>query len=270
MPHDAIAVFLISIHIGIKMLITYQFESEFSQMIEMESPKKWVVFMERRIWLCIRLKLPMHRHFGNMLDFFSCSSHIESSAKQCYHFYHPVRTMYLIKAGNSLSLHSYEEFPHGLVKCPDMLQRRIQIYLHKMFFMNLTFTYFPLKAKTHMQPFNLNCQGLQNRLYLSYNNLTNVFCGKRFPWSVYASSHSAILSLPYGGYNEIDLQVILVDRHIMNNQDGSYAGELIEWGAFAFHTYRVHVEMFYRLHVVVDLQLPERLIAIYIMGPRDP
>ena len=265
MPRDALAVFLISIHIGIKILITYQFESEFSQMIEMESPKKWVVFMERRIWRCIRLKLPTHRHFGNMLDFFSCSSHIESSAKQCYDIYMFKRSMYLIKAGNSLSLHS--EFPPGLVKCPAMFHKRIQIYLHKMFFMNLTFTSFSLKAKTHMQPFNLNCQGLQNRLYLSYNNFTNVFCGKRFPWSVYASSHSAILSLPYGGYNEIDMQVNLVDRHIMNNQDGSYAGELIKWGAFAVHTYRVHVEMLYRLHVVVDLQLPQTSYIHIHNGP---
>ena len=79
----------------------FPFENELRGITELRPLKRWLVFMEIRLWRCTRLASPARLSVYNLLDLLHCT-HIHKPQKRCYHIirYHHYIAIY----GNSVHL----------------------------------------------------------------------------------------------------------------------------------------------------------------------
>ena len=259
--------------LGSKVSCAFPFENELPRIAEMQPPKRWLVFMEIRLWRCVGLAPPAQLSLGNLLDFLRCSTHIQPK-KRCYHIKH--YHMYLAIDGNavdliaSYSLHGQHVQHHCLLKEKGALIPLMKISIHKMFALNLTVTNFYSKEKVYWQPMDGNCEGFFMIFSLLYNNCTNLYCGKRFPWSIYTRSNNIELKLSHASdpkRADIGVLVNLVDRHFVYSHCGTHGGGLIEWGDFEIRTYRIRTEMLNRLRISVESNSSKGSNILLYNGP---
>ena len=191
----------------------FPFENELRGITELRPLKRWLVFMEIRLWRCTRLASPARLSVYNLLDLLHCT-HIHKPQKRCYHIirYHHYIAIY----GNSFRL----------IAPPSLKKHDIANFYSK--------------EKTYRQPVNGNCEGFFLKFSLSYNNCINIYCGKQYPWSTYIRSHRIEIGLTHAKNHksaDIGMLVGLIDRHI-SSQCATNSGRLIQWGDFKVHAYQ--------------------------------
>ena len=98
----------------------YRLEGEFSGLIEMEPPKKWLVFVEMSTLRCMRHTLRAQPYSGNTLNFFRCITHIQNPAMACVVYN---RRQYLATKGNEVDLIVYPSILYE--QDPKCLQKTI-------------------------------------------------------------------------------------------------------------------------------------------------
>ena len=268
MANSNFAVCLLMVSIG----WGYRLEGEFSGMIEMEPPKKWLVFIETRIWRCMRHTLCTHPYSGNPLLFFRCITHISNPKTSCVVNH---RRQYMGKKGNEVNfiVSSSEQpklYPNCLKKTSESFKLSSRILIHKLFDTNLTIANFYHDGGRQMQPVNGNCQGFLTKFSLSYSNCTYVFCGKRFPWSIYTNSYEVALILsPIFSfeYTRIVVKVNPVDKSFITSNCAFHSAGQIDWGIFSVNTYHIRAEMLYSLHISLETMLTQGSNIFIYNGP---
>ena len=251
----------------------YRLEGEFSGLIEMEPPKKWLVFIEMRILRCMRHTLRAQLYSSNTLNFFRCITHTQNLTMTCVVYN---RRLYLATKGNDVDLIVYpsilqEQDPKCLQKTIGSRKLNFGIFIHKLFDINLTIANFYHEGGRQMQPVNGNCQGFLTKFSVSYDNCTDTFCGKRFPWIIYTNSYKAALLLsPIFFYESthIVVKVSPVDKHFINSYCAVHSiGQQMDWGVYSVYTYHIRAEMLYNLFISLESVLTQGSGIFIYNGP---
>ena len=219
--------------------------------------------MEMRIMRCMKSQGLGHLTHGDLFSFLRCHVERESPRGQCFD------TMIIKK--NTFTYGNASRFGNEFRNCPTLGTKRLRISLHKMFTVNLTFSYFVIKNKKDMQPYHGNCRGFRYYLTVYHSNTSTIYCGKQYPWSIFISTHTVEFKLPTNYQKGISAgtimaQVEVMDSHFAWYQWGAYMGGIVTWGDFNIQTYLISVQMFYRLRLTVD-PFQHASVIIYD-GPR--
>ena len=253
----------------------YRLESEIVGLVEMEPPKKWLVFIETRIWRCMRHTVRTHRHSGDPLNFFRCITFIPNLKVSCVVYN---RRQYLGTEGNKVNLivspsEIHEHYPNCLQKKSGSKELKSSIFIHKLFDINLTIANFYHDGGRQMQPVHGNCQYFLTKFSVNYKNVTDVFCGKRFPWSIYTNSFEAALMLSpvlLLEYTNIVVKVSLLDKQFINCYCAIHStGQHLDWGVYSVNTYHIRAEMLYSLHISFESMVKQGSNITIYNGP-DP
>ena len=253
----------------------YCLEGEILGLVEMEPPKKWLVFIETRIWRCMRHTVRTHRYSSDPLNLFRCITFIPNPKVSCVVYN---RRQYLGTEGNEVNLivspsEIHEHYPNCLQKKSGSTELKSSIFIHKLFDINLTIANFYHDGGRQMQLVHGNCPGFLTKSSVNYKNCTNLFCGKRFPWSIYTNSYEAALILSpvlLLEYTNIVVKVSPLDKQFINCYCAIHStGQHLDWGLYSVNTYHIRAEMLYSLHISFESMLKQGSNIIIYNGP-DP
>ena len=132
--------------------------------------KPWIVFMERRVWLCGQTSSNTIGPY-NFLRCLSCDGYRKSTCLYKLYF-----NCFIIKKGENV-LHTRSPYMQGI---------NIKLYVHNSFSLNSTFTLLRLSS------YNKN---VVNHLDISINGTSQRHTEDRLPWIIVTKHTSAKLSL---------------------------------------------------------------------------
>ena len=252
----------------------YPLERDLSQVARVQLPKKWLVFLDTRIWRCMRMFYPKPQPYHDLLSFQRCFVTKKDTPETCYERYY---TLFLIISRNNFK--SKFRIPHTNClpapcgrRCPVKRHPALHISVHKMFHINITLISF--KALGYVQPVQGNCESSHRNFTIAFNGCSHIYCGVRYPWSLFVNSNSVEIRFPFFLWHSEDTiidilaEVSVIDRQLSPDQCGYNIGGL-NWGHYEVRIYQINVEMLYQIYISVLTSLHRQPKILMYDGPRQ-
>ena len=260
-------------YMGIMMLLAlltaqkaqgaYPLDRDLAQMAGAQSAKKWLVFMDTRIWRCLRLVNLQHRPHYDLLYFQRCFVVLpEPTPEKCYR-----RNQNHLSISNNRFNYKSCVFTRCLYACP----RVLHISVHNMFNINLTWIQFTVLDSTNIYPNRGNCHSARMKFKVTFNKCLYVYCGTRYPSSTFVDSNRAKIEMPICGSGEFYVlaEVGVIDNQPLPGRCGPYLNGLAVWGNLKPRTYQITVEMIDTVAISLKASAHQLQKVLIYNGP-DP
>ena len=252
----------------------YPLEHDISRITGVIPPKSWMVFMEARIWRCMPSIPHGHLPQNEVLDFLQCFRSVWRPQK-CYRYYISKRIYFRLTISGymfGLTDFRYEDY----FNCQKRRHGQINIYVHKMFVVNITLSKFHVAGKHHIKLFQNGCIKSEMNFKISSDNCSYEYCGKRFPWTLFTCSNVAMAEISgkiAGWPSSLDIVVLfgVVGPNIYANRGFHFDG-LTAWGHFQVLTYNIRIDMHYRIYIefASEVDQPENILVYNGPWPGTP
>ena len=257
-------VMLWTLHLVHQIHAAYPLERDLSQIAGVQSTKRWLVFIETRIWRCMRMVNPISQPHHDLLDFKRCFVVTKQTQQRCYRSFENHLTI----SGNRFHYRFTalsEYYPTCLPICPTTLL----VLVHKMFNVNLTWVDFTVldSVASPLQPFN--CQPMNLKITITFNYCSYVCCGSKYPWSTFVDSNSVFVELPHciQGKYDVMAEVGIMDRQHLPGWCGPDVRGLVIWDNFETQTYQISVEMLYQIFITLIASSHQLQTIVIYYGP---
>ena len=262
-------VMLWTLHLVHQIHAAYPLERDLSQIAGVQSTKRWLVFMETRIWRCMRMVNPTSQPHYDLLQYKRCFVVTEHAQQRCYRR----KAGHLTIARNRFHYRNVSYigyYPSCVPSCPTTLH----LSVHKMFNINLTWTDFTVldRSIAPLEPIQGNCQPVERKITIIFNYCSYVCCGTRYPWSTYVDTNSVVVGLPHclsGKYN-VMAEVAVMDKQHSPGWCGSDLRGLVIWESFEVQTYQISVKMLNRIFIALIAPLHQKLVIYNGPNPNMP
>ena len=233
----------------------YPLEQDISHLTHIGPPKRWLVFMEIRVRRCMKLRTTRDLYLIELMTYLRCLSFAHQLHTRCYRSLLPKPRAWKIRAvvSSSMILFSIKTTRDMYRTCYTRRQT-YRLLVHKLFGFNLTLDEFTVLDPSYVLPLPGQCSRATAKFIVLYNNDHIIYCGKRYPWSIYSNSNFATIKLIITERMEkYDIQLTMrfgvVDPFYSQNQRPSRTVGPSAWGSFNIVTYHIAVEMIYRVRI---------------------
>ena len=246
-----------------------------------EPPKRWLVFMEAELRRCTNMVFCSIN--GDIIALLVCFSNPRKHKVRCYgHF--AIHSNLFMTASEYIihpnSIHiiigNHREFTDPRCEQKKNQGTRINMYVHKLFAMNLTISQFTTIHRNQEHPLQGKCPGPIPSIKITYDGGSDVYCGQKYPWIIYSHSGMATVNLFLArlsvasllSYIRAKISINMIDTDFVRTQPQSYASIVIAWGTYKIQMIRISVEFLYRIFISVksDFDIPSNVIYD---GPND-
>ena len=110
-----------------------------------------------------------------------------------------------------------------------------------------------------------NCKFARLKFTTTFMDSRHVYCGKRYPWTIFVDSYGAQAVLPICQVDRINIlaEIGVIDQDFTSGRRGSRLGGLVTWGSFEVKSYQITVDMLNRISIYLNAslhQLPQYLV----------
>ena len=252
---------------------TYPLEEDISHLTHIGPPKRWLVFMEIRVRRCIKLQTTRDLYFIDLMTYLRCLSFGHTLHTRCYRSLWPKPRVLKIRSvvSSSMILFSTKTTRDRYRSCHTRRQT-YRLLVHKLFGFNLTLDEFTVFDTSYALPLPGQCSRATAKFIVLYNNGRIIYCGKRYPWSIYSNSNLATVKLNVTGRMEkydikLTMRFGVVDPFYSQNQQPSRTAGPSAWGSFDIATYHIAVEMIYRVRISVSHAFKQTHRFMFHDGP---
>ena len=168
----------------------YIFEKDVSHITRVGTAKKWLVFMEIRIKLCMKIREMSHYAWGNLVGLTRCLATERTEPQQrCYRDKYKWRVWFHTQYHMSI----WRRMQQIKCRCADPLN--FTALVHGMFNINVTFVRFKMSDRFGMYPLQDDCSESPTIFKINTDNITYDFCASHYPWSTYFATNRVSLKL---------------------------------------------------------------------------
>ena len=243
----------------------YILQRDLAQITGVEPPKRWLVFMEAEFRKCKNTE---------MIALLRCLSHCRKYRKQCYSdigiFYNSAA---LMLSPNSIQITnpSVQGFVDFSCKLQSSLDTRI--YVHKLFILNLNIQHFQATTLKDQQPIQGKCPRRMPSVNIIYDGGSHVYCGRKYPWSIYSHSGMARVNIffPFFSwinlYVKIKITIDITEHDFIQTQPQSYPSIVTPLSTYQIQMIHISVEFLYRIVISVTSDFDKLSGHIIYDGP---
>ena len=241
----------------------YPLEDDVFQIVGEHSEKRWLVFMDIRIWRCMRLVNPTHQSHHDLLDFQRCFVETEKNPGNCYQLLYNQRTIFRNSFGYKATWNHYSNCLPG---CPVTLK----ISVHRLFHVNLTLTHFILDRYPYIQA-SRRCDAVSWTFTVISRDHSYVYCGRRYPWSMYLNSDNINIKLPHCmdamPPNDVQAEFGIIDQQLVSDRREPHPMRFVKWSNLEIQTYRISVDMLYKTFISLAASMHQLPMFLVYNGP---
>ena len=249
----------------------YIFEKDVSHITRVGTAKKWLVFMEIRIKLCMTIREMSHYPWGDLVGLMRCLATQRTEQQQrCYRDKYKWRVWFHTRYHMSI----WRRMQQTKCRCADPLN--FTALVHGMFNINVTFLRFKMSDRFGMYSLQDDCSESPTIFKINTDNITYDFCASHFPWRIYFATNRVSLKLDTDSRHEkyisrrnlIAFEIGVLDRAIFHNQYGSHSG-MMTWSDFNVRWYRIDVELLCRVIIYAVFTLGMKSQWVIYDGPNE-
>ena len=233
---------------------SYNIERDVARIAGVDPPKRWLVFMEAEVRKCTQLMFGSFN--GNVVALLRCLNHFPKPNKRCF-----------LNIGNQLGSTELVTYANSIIVTYPMRNRSYdsscrlywfldhRIYVHKLFTLKLTILRFNAITWSNVRSVRENCPGDMPSVRITYAGVSDVYCGQKYPWSIYSYSGMVMVHFYYSTSRRslINMKVTLeiIDQDFIHTQIQPRESNFVAWRSYKIQMTHISVVLLYQIVISV-------------------